>query len=81
MIKNFTTKDLLLFIYNEMTPSKISSLKIELKKNPSLQKELDELKSELELLDTPKYHSPHNTTLSIIFESVEQNEDHGILEY
>lgn len=81
MIKNFTTNDLLLFLYNEMTPSEMSSLKMELKKNPSLQKELDELKSEIELLEPPKYHSPQNTTLSIVLESVEENEDHSILEY
>ncbi len=81
MIKNITTDDLILYIYNELSRDDKSLIENALNTNDELQKEFNELVESIGLLEKPKLSAPHPTTLSIIFESVEQNSDEGILEY
>lgn len=81
MIKTITTDDLILYIYNELSREDKSLIENALNTNEELQKEFNALVNSIAMLEKPKLSAPNPTTLSIIFESVEQNSDEGILEY
>ncbi|HYG16689.1 MAG TPA: hypothetical protein VEC12_13115 [Bacteroidia bacterium] len=67
MNSNFTTEDLLLYLYNEMEPAKAGALKEELTLNPLLLAEYRRLKETMAKLDE-ETHEPHPTTINMVMD-------------
>ena len=65
---NFTTEDLLLFIYNEMSNTEKSALEQELETNWALREKLQVLKESEQRLQKLKLQAPRFQTVDAIME-------------
>ena len=65
---NFTTEDLLLFIYNEMSNTEKSALEQELETNWALREKLQVLKESEQRLQKLKLQAPRFQTIDAIME-------------
>lgn len=69
---NFTTEDLLQYLYKETSAEKTSAIKLALKSDWSLLEKMDILKASHKELDSVKLMSPSNKTLENIFAYAEK---------
>lgn len=67
MNSNFTTEDLLLYLYDEMEPAQAGALKEELTLNPLLMAEYRKLKETMAKLDE-ECCEPHPTTVNMVMD-------------
>ena len=65
---NFTTEDLILFMYNEMSDNDKAALQQELDNNWALREKLQVLKESEQRLQKLKLQSPRRQTISAIME-------------
>lgn len=69
---NFTTEDLLQYLYKETSADKTAAIKLALETDWSLVEEMDFLKASLQELDSIKLMSPSTKTLENIFAYAEK---------
>lgn len=70
---NFTTEDLLQYLYNETSAEKTSAIKLALETDWSLLEKMDILKASHNELNSVKLMSPSNKTLENIFAYAEKS--------
>jgi len=66
-MNNFTTEDLLQYLYKETSADKTAAIKLALETDWNLLEEMEFLKASLQELDSIKLMSPSNETLQNIF--------------
>lgn len=69
---NFTTEDLLQYLYKETSTDKTAAIKLALETDWSLVEKMDVLKASHQELDSIKLMSPSNKTLESIFAYAEK---------
>lgn len=69
---NFTTEDLLQYLYKETSADKTAAIKLALETDWNLLEEMEFLKGSLRELDSIKLMSPSNETLQNIFAYAEK---------
>lgn len=67
MNSNYTTKDLLRFLYKEMDEKEAAALQLELQQNATLSKEYQKLKETHALLDKEHYE-PDDTSVNLVMD-------------
>ena len=70
-MNNFTTEDMIRFLYNEMSPEETSRLLAALETDWSLKEKFEVLKSSMDSLDSLHY-SPRKRTIEAILQYSEQ---------
>lgn len=67
MITHITQNDLVLIAYNELPPDRYNKMMEMVNADPNLQKELQSIKKQMDILDSA-FCKPHNTSVQIIKE-------------
>ncbi len=74
---NFTTEDLLLFMYNEMSDQEKAALEQELQNNWALREKLQVLKESEKSLEKVKMQAPRTKTIDAIMDYASATQEEG----